>query len=387
MRQRAIAATYIKEYLQCLQKFYFRYFTDKKPPIFGDARPFGIAIHSALEYMYSILSETNNRPTSDDYDAVITRFIQEAVKNNLVDQALYDEGRMIIKRKLDLYDPAEKVLGLEFKFGLPPHNPEVPVFTTKGTPIMGAIDKIFELNPETLVIVDYKTSRTAMTPEEAAVDVQLSMYDLVANKLFPGYKNIIIVLDYLRLEPVMTHRNNEQRKYFEQFLDELYIRIGELKEEDIKPRLNELCGWCDHRSMCPAYVKAISDPDLLIKPPELMSDTEFTNEWVRFTSTKKAMESHKRSLEMHAANMSNDRGSSDIVGEEYSLYRTQSSRVDYDARVIAELVPKEAFISMVSVNKSELNRYMANHPEISKELSKTAKVNFSSSYFRTKKNK
>src|SRR4030042_3535280 len=174
MKQKTISASYLKMFLQCTQKFYYRYHTDKQPIVNGEARAFGTAIHEAMEHMYTILSG-DRVPTEEDYVSVCDVFIKSGIKNNLCDQNLYDEGRLLLKQRIDDYAPIKGLLVLELKFGWGEGYPQV--CTPNGTPIMGAMDKVYELTPTTVVVEDYKTSRVALTDEELQKDEQLSMYD------------------------------------------------------------------------------------------------------------------------------------------------------------------------------------------------------------------
>ena len=197
MKRKPVSATYIKTFTQCLQKFYFKYHTDKQPVMRGEALPFGIAMHEALEKMYRRLKDTGRLPTTDDYNYVYSVFLDSGLKNNLSNQDLYNEGRQILKTRLDSYSLSEKILDLELKFGFSDQENSLQVSTPGGTPLIGAMDKTLELDKDTLVILDYKTSRTALTDQEANSDEQLSLYELVGHIVYPQYKNIIVVLDYL----------------------------------------------------------------------------------------------------------------------------------------------------------------------------------------------
>jgi len=387
MKCKPLSSTYIKTFNQCLQKYFFKYHTDKEPMMSGQARAFGTAVHEALEHMYGILNGTGRKPTESDYNSVMQKFMESGINNQLSDQELYAEGRTILKARLDSYDPSEKVIGLELRFGWPYHEPEIPVYTGGGTPLTGAIDKLVELDQDTLVVIDYKTSRTALTDKEAEVDEQLSLYDLAASILFPKYKNIIVVLDYLRLEPVITHRTPEQRAAFSEFCDEVYRQVELLQPEQVKPRLNEFCGWCDFRMYCTAYSKVLSDPDLLVKPLELYSPTEFVEEWSRFSNVRRAIEGYKRELDMHASNLLSRNEETEIVGDEVTLYKVQTSRVYYDTATVLKTVPKEDCAGLMSVNKTSLDKYLVDHPEYSEDIGSTAKISFASSFLKTKKSK
>lgn len=387
MKQKSVSAMYIKTYMQCLEKFYFKYHTDKQPIKYGKITNFGLAMHEALEFMYRRLMQTGNVPTASDYNDVFAAFLDFMIKNQVNLQHLYDEGRQILKRKLDIYSPAEKVIGLELRFGFPEEQPEINVKTKKGTPLIGAIDKIFELDKDTIVVVDYKTSLVALTDDEAAVDEQLSMYDLVISYLYPQYKNIILVLDYLRLKPVITHRTEEQRRNFEFFLDSFYKKISTLKKTDIKPQINEFCSWCDYKEYCKEYKKMISDPDVLVKPLGTMGEGEFAGEWVRFSNVKRAVDSYKRQLDMHAQGVIQKTGTTDIVGEDFTIYRVQNSKVMYSPEVVCGIMPKEDFLSVVSVSKFGVDKYLANHPEKSGIVSENVKVSYGKPFFKYKKTK
>ena len=238
MENRPLSASSVKTFLQCLLKYYYRY-EEKKPRLAkSNALAFGTAIHEALEELYAWVKAEGAEPTPEVYDHVLRVFMDAATKNGLDDMSLYEEGRTMLISRLDDVDPSDKIVGVELEFNLK---------TANGTPFTGSIDKLFELDEETVVIVDYKTSRTALTQEEADRDIQLSMYDLAVSMLFPKYKNIICAFDYLRFPEVITHRTSGQRQIFSEFLDSIYKQIGALTKEAIKPELNEFCAWCDFK--------------------------------------------------------------------------------------------------------------------------------------------
>lgn len=386
MKQKPVSSTYVKTFLQCPQKFYYKYQDKKVPVVSGDARAFGIAAHEALEKMYERLSNPSRLPKEEDYNYVYKVFLSCAIDNGLVSQELYDEGRQILKARLDSFDPSEKVLGLELRFGFPGDG-SLQVSTSGGTPLMGAIDKVVELDKDTIVVIDYKSSRTALTTAEAAVDEQLSLYDVVVHKIYPKYKNIIIVLDYLRLSPVITHRTEEQRATFELFLDEVYDKIGRMDESSIKPMLNEFCGWCDYRSYCPKYSEYIKDENLLIKPLGGLTDEEFVEEWDRFLNVRRIVTNYDRELKMHAVNISRGDSRTTIAGESKVLYQTQVSRVYYNPKTILDVIPKEDCVRLMSVKKADVDKYLSDRPEYYDAISKTMSIEYQSPYFKIRAKK
>ncbi len=374
MRERPLSASSIKTFLQCSLKYYFNY-EEKKPRVQGGEHlAFGTALHAALEEMHTIVSKTGQPPTKEVYDRVVDVFVKSAVHDKMVSQALYAEGKDILLPRLDGVDPEEKILGLELKFELK---------TPNGTPFLGSIDKLVELDPTTAVIIDYKSSRMALTQEEADTDVQLSMYDLAVSMMYPQYTNIICAFDYLRLGEVITHRTLEERSMFVHFLDSVYAEILSMTKDDVKPMLNQFCGWCDFKAYCPDYVKMVSDPDMILPRVDVMDDAEFVEAWSIFEAAKKIVDSRGRDFKDQA--YTRLRINDSIKGKDTEIYKVQSGRKAYDTRSVFKIVGTEEFVRMASINKTGLDKYLRDHPEEAEIIEENAAFSFQSPTFRTRK--
>lgn len=376
MQVKPLSATSVKMYLECLLKYYYQY-VDKKPrEESGEHLAFGIAVHSALERMYNLLKDSEGQaPTPEMYNDVLATFRDTAAECGLSDLSLYQEGKDMITERLDNVTLEEKIISLEERFHLT---------TEGGTPFTGSIDKLIELDPETAVVIDYKTSRMALTQEEADRDIQLSMYDLAVSLLYPQYKTIVLAFDYLRLGDVVTHRTPEQRKIFSEFLDSVYKNIQELKPEDVKPKLNPFCGWCQFKNFCPAYTKAINDPDLLITPLSSMSEDEFVQSWVRVKDVKKLVDSRAREMTDQAYQRVM-KGQNSIKGAGYEVYKVQTPRVNYDSSTILEVVGPEKFAKMASVSKSAVDKFLKDNPDYKDKIQETASYSYNAAHFRHRK--
>lgn len=374
MRSRPLSASSIKTFLQCALKYYFRY-EDKKPRE-GKSDPlaFGIAMHSALEFMCNELKKTKTAPSPETYNKVLEVFMQEAASNGLEDLSTYQEGRDMLINRLDNADPNEKIIGLELNFNLK---------TPKGTAFLGSIDKLIELDAETAVIIDYKTSRTALSQTEADHDIQLSMYDLAVSQMFPQYKTIVCAFDYLRLTEVITHRTPDQRKLFVDFLDATYEGILALEGNDIKPNLNGFCPWCEFKGFCPDYKKLIEDPELIIPPIGEMENDKFVESWDRISAAKRIIDARQREFKADAYERLKSKPT--IRGEERELYKTQTSRASYDAKTVFKVVGPENYVRMSSVSKTAVDKHLLDNPEAAAQVEETATFSFNSPSFRTRK--
>lgn len=377
MKPRNLSASSAKTYLQCALKYYFRY-EDKKPRQGKtDALAFGIAIHEAMEKAHELVSERGGAPDAQVYKEVLETFTRSATENNLSDLKRYEEGREMITHRLDNINPEEKILGLELGFELK---------TDNGTPFVGSIDKLVELDEETAIVVDYKTSYVALTQEEADYDIQMSMYDLAVSMLYPQYKTIVLVLDYTRMGQVLTHRSQEQRNDFINFIDALYQTIINQDGKDVKPNLNRYCGWCDFKQWCPAYAKVVEDPDLILPRIDGLSEQEFVNAWRVVSAAKRIIDGRKDALKMEANNRIRS-GGKKIKGKEKEIYKVQTSRINYDPRSVLDVVGIDDFLRMITVNKGAIDKFLLNNPKYKETLEEAASFSFNNPYFKIRKSK
>lgn len=374
MKSRPLSASSIKTFLQCALKYYFRY--EEKKPREGKTGPlaFGIAMHTALEYMCNELKRTRQAPSPETYNKVLEVFMQEAAANGLDDLNVYQEGREMLIGRLDNADPTEKIIGLELNFHLK---------TPKGTPFLGSIDKLIELDPETAVIIDYKTSRTALSQDEADRDIQLSMYDLAVSTMYPQYKTIVCAFDYLRLSEVITHRTPEQRRLFTEFLDATYESILALEANDVKPNLNGFCPWCEFKSFCPDYKRLVEDPAAVLPPIGELGSDDFVESWDRISAAKRIIDARQREFKAEAYERM--KVADTIKGEERELYKTQTSRANYDPKTVFRVVGPENYVRMSSVSKSAVDKHLLDNPEAAAEIEETASFSFNAPSFRTRK--
>lgn len=377
MEIKPLSASSVKLYLQCLLKYRFRYIDKKPREQDKTALSFGIAVHAALEYLYSIVKNFNILPNNEHYEEAYRTFTATAIKEGLSDLKLYEYGREMITVKANGINLAEKVIAVEDRFELR---------TPKGTPFIGAMDKAIELDPDTLAIIDYKTSKTALTEEEADEDIQASMYDLAASIIYPKYKKIIIVFEYTREgNSVMTHRTREQRKVFVDFLDELYVAMGKITAEEMVPTLNQFCGWCEFKSFCKEYAKATTDPDLKIPRPETLSDNEIVEAFERLQNIARAADTRLDQLKEELFARSGNAQS--VKGAKMELYKTQRARVDYDVNKLFKIIPQKDLPNLVSVKTTELSRYVDRNPALREDIERIANKGYGSAYFMVRKKK
>ena len=369
MRCPALSATRVNTWLQCGFKYKCMYHSDlpRKDSIFFKL---GKAVHTALEFagkMYEF------RPfNKDEVLVILDQFLQEAAKERIDDIELLKEGKEMIANKLANFEFGRKIISLERFFR---------VKTEDGLPLIGAMDMIVEIDDETLGVVDYKTSKFALSSFELRSDLQLSMYDLVARIMYPQYKKRVLVMDYIRSKPVMSYRTDEEQAEFVKFLRQIYESILAEDEENLKPNLNKFCANCDYNSYCPAYSQVLGAAEKDFVAAELLDDSELINEWDKIKNKKKVLEQRERELKMVVADRIRVQGD-DLYGDGKMLTVRQNSRVMYDLDTVFKTVPSSDIHKVVTVNKGRLENYLRDErPDLKKKVSSTASFAFNAPFF------
>jgi len=373
MKLRALSATGIKDFLQCQLKIVFRY--DREiPSMKNDHMKIGIAVHTTLEQFVRRMLHKKSFPDASDYDFAIATFMNSATEEGLENMSFYEDGKRMVTEFIDRFDPSEEVIDVEQRFKLE---------TADGVPIVGAIDKVVKVNDDTIAIIDYKTARNAMTMWDLQDDVQLSMYDLAASIMYPEYKNRLLFLDYVRIDKrVSTYRTDEDRETFNEFLNSMWLQMQKVEETEAKGKINSLCGWCDYKSYCPAYAAFMKSKATEMTPLPDMDDGEFLEHWEDVSTKKAILENRQRELKMIATKKFME--GHDIKASGKELYSTQASRTNYDIEKIVELLPKKDLFSVLNVNKTRLDRYSKEDPDLRSKLQRIAQVNYNAPVYKTR---
>lgn len=379
-----LSATRMSSFFRCRKKYWFSY-VERMPKLSNPAFKLGIACHESLEFAGKILLEENKMEFSEkDKKAILDMYNKISVKEGIEEMAAHVEGRRLVEASINNFTTGRKIVGLETPFGFP-NSPHSDLTTSQGVPLIGAIDKIVELDDETLLIIDYKTSKTAPTADQLKEDIQLSLYDLVAGILWPQYKRIVLCLDMLKSDPVYTYRTPQQREDFNDYLTEVHKQMSELKDEkDAKASLNVFCPWCDFKDYCDAYQKACNQTKYEFLPSSKLTDDQLIEEHKKISSTAKILDNRKRELNMLIMDKI-QRNGADLMGEDEQMYIRQNARTNYDPREVSKLIPVDDLAGMVSLNKKAVDTYCSKNPTVAKRIKESATTNYTTPFLATKK--
>lgn len=156
------------------------------------------------------------------------------------------EAERLVERWFSLEDPTR----------LEPAERELFVETEleSGLRLRGVIDRVDVAPSGEVRIVDYKTGKAPRPEYSEGALFQMKFYALVIwrlKRVVPRRLQLVYLGsgDVLTYDPVEADLERVERK-----LLALWEAIRQATETgDWRPRPTKLCGWCDHRSVCPEF--------------------------------------------------------------------------------------------------------------------------------------
>ncbi len=305
----------LSRYEQCPLSFKLHY-VEKRKPEPGDAVRFGSVVHAVLERLVREHMEAERTgPLSEERALELYREAWAA--EGLTGLELFQEGIEILRAfvrdqgELDHRD----VLAVEKEFRLP-----VGRFT-----VLGFIDRVDCVDGETVEVIDYKTNRQLFTREEVEHSLQMSLYHLAAQQLWPWAKKVRLTFHMLRHGVRMrTERTPEQLEAARAYVETLGRATEEA--EEFPPRLNPNCVHCDHRHNCPAYADALAGKRQFVceDPSDLEAVAREREEVARLA---KILYARKGELEAILKAHLEDRDELVLGGVRYRMFN--ATRLDY----------------------------------------------------------
>ena len=362
-----MSATRMNSYLSCKWKYFCNYVLrlPRKPNV---SFKLGIAVHEALAVAGDIWM-TKEQFAKEDIERIKGMYNKTAAKEGIADTNLYHEGLQMVLMRVNSFVNGT-ILTVEDRF---------KVATDQGVMLIGAMDKVEELHDDTILVTDYKTSKYQETSAELKSDIQLSVYDAVAHIKYPGYKRIVLSLDYLRADPVYTYRTDQERADFLEYMLAIYKEMRQLREEKAVPTLNDMCPWCDFTDHCTAYQEALSGKSFIKKKPEEYNDEELVKDYLDIKSKKRILDTRERQLKFYILEKIKS-GEQDLTGNGKRLYIRQNSSTAYNARTVYENVPLDVFLDMASISKRTLDEYLTRNPVHKEKIMETARKNYTAAF-------
>lgn len=135
-----------------------------------------------------------------------------------------------IDRYQHVFNNPKSILGIEYPYTLPIKGVE--------TKMIGYLDLVVEKDPETVMVLDYKSGTVTPTYDEFITDIQVRCYSWVVRKIFIEdmlqkgyrYKYVILKFDYLQHKPLTIAYTEKQDYDLETHLADVVNKIKNTKK-------------------------------------------------------------------------------------------------------------------------------------------------------------
>lgn len=279
-------------------------------------------------------------------------------ENKAYPPAIINEAVEIAEEWLKLYPmpPKEDIHATEISFGPPGttlagKKVKSEVSFESGLQLRGIIDLVW-IDNGTIVVGDYKTQKSWLTPDELSTKIQAMAYALVVhqfNEAAPIRVEFYLVR-YPENGPVVWVPQDEDFAEMEQILWNYQRIIRNDKLAEANPGM--MCRWCSYNYMCQEYkdwAHVNGDPEMW----ETMDIDTLVDELEDWYSRHKASEDTYKDIKMRAK-LVMERDNINKVGR-WSLTRRMTT--SYRDEVAGEVAGLGGRSKLTSDKKAELKPY------------------------------
>lgn len=348
-----ISVSIIKTFEQCPAQFDLKFRQNKAVagPEKKSAPALGTLVHHVCEHLVREHVE-NERTGPLSYERGKALWQQFWEQSGLTGLEMYADGANLVEAFIR--DQAEldsrDVLDLEVEFEL----------VIDGVRITGTIDRVDQVDPTTIEVIDYKTNRQLWSGEELDHDLQLAVYWTAAKRRWPWAQRIKLTYWMLRhgvRQPVERDEATAAAAL------EYLVTTGRaaLQAEKYEPKLSPLCGWCAVREHCQAYQKVLKEHPDFGAIPEDLEDVGRERELV--AASISILNKRKKDLESKIREALKGEETVELAGVEYSLLqtRTQTYPVEDTLSVLSRMAGVDALAvreRLLSVDKDALKELL-----------------------------
>jgi putative RecB family exonuclease len=312
----------LSRYEQCPLAFRLHYI-DRLKAAPGLPLLFGKAIHAVLETLLTeIIDAKVTGPLLEEH-AIDLWKAEWASESGLSGIAAFHEGVEILRDfcRDEGVVSHRNVLAAEGEFRL-----QIGRFA-----VVGALDRVNRIDDTTVEVVDFKTNRLLFTREEVDTSLQMSLYHLAAQELWPWAKKIQLTFHMLRHSIRMqTERTPAQLQTAKAYVEALGEEIE--RTTAFPARLNPNCVYCDHREQCPVYAEALRGKRYVVAM-DLSDLAAVAREREEVASIAKLAYARKGELEaVLRARLENDDELA-IGGRKYTVYTVANTAYPFEATI------------------------------------------------------
>lgn len=258
MIPKTISASSLQVADGCLARYHAENILFTNGPDTKDAARLGTACHFALEkYVEAVYMNKSQEPNLDLLIMFYNVGFVEQFSHEEVGNALFKDGDVMLRdwfQRTDL--TGREIISVEKKtrYPVPSSQGDIPL-----TYIWDRCDRYVEDGRTIVEVVDYKTIRANVTPEELRTKLQARIYGLMARVQFKGQQvdEFRVTFDLLRYGRVTVSFDAEEDAATWRGVLARLERILATPADRAPRTINADCGYCVIKAQCPAIRKNI----------------------------------------------------------------------------------------------------------------------------------
>lgn len=227
-----------------------------------------------------------------------------------------------------------------------------PIKTSAGIiPFNFIWDRADQIEDDVYEVVDYKTLRAPVKPEDLKAKIQPRAYALAAQIKWPDAKRIWVTFDMLRYDPIGVVFTREENADTYRYLKRAAERIIATDEDSTAETLNPECKWCIKKVSCETLAKANAAGTVHGMPVETIAQRKLEID-SQILALKYAQEELDKQLCLEAENR--DEFDFTLGDLQVSIVASRRRKVNSNAvaRIVGEgLVAKYGNFTMTNVDK------------------------------------
>lgn len=244
-RKPTLSPTKIATFLACPLKYRWTY-VDERGRWYLRAKSyysFGTTLHRVLQRFHDG-GDVGVTTTEEALAAYEESWIDAGFSSVEEMQEAFGEGRQILERHVEEVraKPRDaKVLFVEKQLRMP---------FGEDFDLIGRIDRVDEYPDGTLEVIDYKSGRQDVYPEEVQTDLAMSIYQLLLREKYPD-RPVKATIVALRTGRSATYSlPDEEIDVLRQDLSELGRQILNTNWEEVRAVFKPVCIHCDFQTLC-----------------------------------------------------------------------------------------------------------------------------------------
>lgn len=259
LRPASLSATALQTAQLCMARFNAEHVIKTRG--FGfNAASLGSAVHGALE-MYVVATQLKGNKENATLSFLLDMFklsFCSVFNTSEPEGEAYNDGvEMLTEWHKRMDWTGITVLSVETKTSFELTNKKHGV-TIPFNYIFDRLDQLGPAADKVYRVVDYKTNRWGLRPDDLDKKIQARVYGLVAQMMFPDAERIWVQFDLLRHERVGRVFSREQNIATWKMIHATFQEILETPEDEILETLNPECNFCVRKASCDAYLRNVS---------------------------------------------------------------------------------------------------------------------------------